>query len=1038
MTEDPSPRVRLGPYRLVRFLREDVAGQLYVARHVDRPGEVIVKVFAPSVCQNPAFGRYFYHKCADRQALIEHPNVLQVIDVGQESGASYVVVEDAGGEQLSQKLSEAPLETEEALNIVRQIAEGLRAGHRRDIVHGHVKPSDVILTRDKLGRPLVKVCFFDLGLGATESVVSIFGEAVGAPKYMAPEVIKGRLPGPQADVFALGVLAYELLTGQEPFPSDHAVGYLFSNCESDPTAPGHARADLAHEIALVVMRMLEKEPARRYRSMQRVIDDLDRCAQSMQTGHVEAVPYGSDSAFARTYELPAQRAEAAKGRPRPARQIVGVAALVVLVGLLGYWFGGGFPGFRAEGTPIERAAAPPPRPGPVAPPGSARLRAVAPPQVAGPAGEAPAPPEGEEPARDAFELASRDWERFSRRNDFELGIEAFRAVARQHPDTPYARRAREQIARIHTEWARSEADVANLEAAVSHYEEALAAAPEASSAADLARRSLPGALAALAESVRLKGQYERAIDIYEQIAERFPGTKEAALLESRKPQIMLEQAFMLWHDAERYDEALSRLLEVVRDYGGTEWGENARQAVPDLYLDAVREKLSAARYGEARAQLVELVEAYPAHKAAGKAAELDAQILFRLFQAEREAGAQGSGEEHYGELLQRYRASAWTVRAARVVLGLERPAGDVFDSTTARSQLKDAREAYGRLEFPAALTALKGVLRYARAESPEAAEALATLPQWLYESAMHIYGQGMRGEWRPALAELSAQFPGTEYARRAGRVTDMVDDPPEGMVYVAAGPFWMGTGEDEIISLLRKHGPNALGGGREEVLLFAEVAGLLSETPRHVERTDAFFIDRTEVTNAEYKEFVDATGTPPPAGWPGGTYPEGAGQRPVVNVSLSEAAAYAKWRGCRLPTEAEWEKAARGTDGRRFPWGELFDQKGAHHMRSEAAGTVAVGSFPTWDSPYGCLDVIGNVREWTTTPSAAYAGSRWQGAAEVAGTVVARGGAWFQEELVPIPARCASRYPVDPAAPDQATGFRCVRDVPEAGPAGGP
>jgi len=126
-----------------------------------------------------------------------------------------------------------------------------------------------------------------------------------------------------------------------------------------------------------------------------------------------------------------------------------------------------------------------------------------------------------------------------------------------------------------------------------------------------------------------------------------------------------------------------------------------------------------------------------------------------------------------------------------------------------------------------------------------------------------------------------------------------------------------------------------------------------------------FYIDRYPVTNAEYKKFVEATGAPEPTHWRRGTWPEGKADHPVVNVTWEQAAAYAEWAGKRLPTEEEWEKAARGTDGREWPWGSTFDPSRCNTNESGIWDTTPVGKYsPAGDSPYGAADMAGNVWEW--------------------------------------------------------------------------
>ena len=130
----------------------------------------------------------------------------------------------------------------------------------------------------------------------------------------------------------------------------------------------------------------------------------------------------------------------------------------------------------------------------------------------------------------------------------------------------------------------------------------------------------------------------------------------------------------------------------------------------------------------------------------------------------------------------------------------------------------------------------------------------------------------------------------------------------------------------------------------------------------------SFYIDRTEVTNEQYKKFLEQSGYKPR--WPGnflrhwkdGTYLKGKGKHPVVWVSFEDAEVYAKWAGKRLPSEEEWQKAAQGPEGRRWPWGNQYDHQKAN---LDSEGTMPVGSYTQGASPYGCLDMTGNVWEWT-------------------------------------------------------------------------
>lgn len=144
------------------------------------------------------------------------------------------------------------------------------------------------------------------------------------------------------------------------------------------------------------------------------------------------------------------------------------------------------------------------------------------------------------------------------------------------------------------------------------------------------------------------------------------------------------------------------------------------------------------------------------------------------------------------------------------------------------------------------------------------------------------------------------------------------------------------------------------------------------EGPQYTYYLDTFSIDKYEVTNSDYKSFVIATRRKPPRNWRGTTYPSEINKHPVTFVTWLDANAYCHWAGKRLPTDSEWEKAARGTDGRWFPWGNDFDPLKANTPQLKLGKTTPVGKFPEGDSPYGVSDLSGNVWEWTSSFYKAY------------------------------------------------------------------
>ncbi|MGH7273733.1 MAG: formylglycine-generating enzyme family protein, partial [Nitrospiria bacterium] len=207
------------------------------------------------------------------------------------------------------------------------------------------------------------------------------------------------------------------------------------------------------------------------------------------------------------------------------------------------------------------------------------------------------------------------------------------------------------------------------------------------------------------------------------------------------------------------------------------------------------------------------------------------------------------------------------------------------------------------------------------------------------------------------------------------------------------------------------------------------------EGPSHTLNLGAFHIDIYEVTNAQYAEFIMVTKRTPPLYWKNGKNPPEKANHPVVMVSWYDAKDYCQWAGKRLPTEQEWEKAARGTDGRIFPWGDHFDiNKANTPQRWKSLGqpgdTMPVGSFPQGKSPYGVYDMAGNVWEWSESWYLPHPGNTHITENYGQKYKVAKGGSWKDCSFY----RCGLSGPTfnrgffDPNTKMRSFGFRCARD----------
>jgi iron(II)-dependent oxidoreductase len=210
------------------------------------------------------------------------------------------------------------------------------------------------------------------------------------------------------------------------------------------------------------------------------------------------------------------------------------------------------------------------------------------------------------------------------------------------------------------------------------------------------------------------------------------------------------------------------------------------------------------------------------------------------------------------------------------------------------------------------------------------------------------------------------------------------------------------------------------------------------EAPGHPVTLAAYYIDRVEVTNAEYAKFVQATRHKPPANWKDGSIPAGRDDFPVTGVSWQDAADYAAWAGKRLPTEAEWEAAARGGEARKYTWGNEW-QSGFANIglktteKEDAArypsGIAEGGKYPQGASPSGALDMIGNVWEWVADELSLYPGSSATlpvPADDAVGTLrVIRGGAYDGNQRHDA----SYRGFLDGSLPYPKVGFRCVKSA---------
>lgn len=250
--------------------------------------------------------------------------------------------------------------------------------------------------------------------------------------------------------------------------------------------------------------------------------------------------------------------------------------------------------------------------------------------------------------------------------------------------------------------------------------------------------------------------------------------------------------------------------------------------------------------------------------------------------------------------------------------------------------------------------------------------------------------------------------------------------PPE-MITIPEGEFIMGISNDQVCELYNQE--------EEWAIDWFERDLFRVEQPQHRVFLPAYEIGKYPVTNAEYHLFIWNTGYRVPKGWIGFRHPESLANHPVVGVSRLDALAYIEWLNgetgaqFRLPSEAEWEKAARGEDDRLYPWGNEFDPWRCNTSEAGKRGTTPVGEYaPSGDSPWGCCDMAGNVWEWTASQMKPYPFKHEDGREQATGgeTWVIRGGAWYYSHKL---ARCTAREGALATFVSPSLGFRLARSL---------
>ena len=305
-------------YKITEKLGEGGMGVVYKAEDTKLKRPVALKFLAPHLLRDEE-GRKRFLREAQAAAALDHPNICTVHEIDEFEGRTFIVMAFLEGQPLSERIGEGPLKLTEALSIAIQMAEGLEAAHEKGITHRDIKPDNVMLMSGSRG--LVKLMDFGLAQLAGSSKFTREGTTLGTVNYMSPEQGEGADTDPRTDIWSLGVVLYEMVTGQKPFRGEFDQAIIFSIMNEPPEALTAVRTGVPKELERIVNKCLAKNAAERYQGVTELLVDLQACRRDLEP-------------------QPSRVAAAAPPPKRTSPVVFGGLAAALLVALgLGWWFG---------------------------------------------------------------------------------------------------------------------------------------------------------------------------------------------------------------------------------------------------------------------------------------------------------------------------------------------------------------------------------------------------------------------------------------------------------------------------------------------------------------------------------------------------------------------------------------------------------------------------------------------------------------------------------------------------------------------------
>jgi serine/threonine-protein kinase len=927
---DPFIGKTIGKYKIVAHLGHGATADVYKAFQETLDRHVAIKLLHPFLADDADFLTRFQRE-AKAIARLRHPNIVQVYDFDVIERIYYLVMEFVDGYTLKTKLQELAatrlvMPLDEAIRIARCVAMALSYAHGRDMVHRDIKPANIIIDQEN------QVILTDFGmakiLGSAQFTAS--GDTIGTPAYASPEQVLAQPGDPRSDVYSLGAVFFHMVTGQVPYDAETGVAVFLKHLTEPLPSPRQINPALSPDVERIIFKAMAKKPERRYQTADELIEDLDRIKDGLPV--VDAIP----SPLATTV-------------------------------------------MNLTGPIAEVSASAPTLPEP----GAAQVHAFQlPPYTLSP-GHAVDDPYDLPAACDA------DWDRAVTHfikgyisTWLREGVTRLR-TAHQHGVADdlevIADRAEAIIRRIppNDEVARN--------AALEEFLVSLGATPPLLDVTP-ARLDLPalgvgeiGQPVALTIANRgrgyLFGQVVSYLPWLEPIHDWFGCVAGGQCTVTLQPDLTgapagrIDVADGISIRSMGGDKTLPVQIDVLPavlevDVPTVDFGAVGQGKIVETTL--------AVRNG-GRGFLTGSVESLApwlrasSHKQFRLPAGESIQIAL-----EADSEALRPGRSTLDEAL------VVDTNAGRVILGAH------IRVQPPRLKLEPEQIDLGVIDLIQPRAGKAAEIRIHNHGLGVLIGVLKSDAEWLtVEPAAFRCRSGQAQPARLTTGKLRAgdYHQVVRVISNAGdvelpvRLRVVFSLEPE-RVRIPSGEFLRGSP------------------GREGETAVSGVAGVpetvfhrafqmeprergrmapISEQPQRQVYLSEYEIGKYPVTNAQYAIFVAAVGRRPPAHWAGGSPSPGQENHPVVNVSWNDAVAYCLWladitgKPYRLPTEAQWEKAARGADGRVYPWGSKFEKHRCNTLEQGVRNTMPVGAYsPAGDSPYGCADMAGNVWEWVS------------------------------------------------------------------------